>query len=105
MFLIKTGKVENKIPDIIGLASTTILNTIIREVENKNPDVNGVVKMQIMTLKYQTWKENISLLLIIINLFTSDILEAKIQQKELVNKSNIRNLVKKILISAKFPNH
>ena len=105
MFLIKTGKVENKIPDIIGLASTAILNTIIREVENKNPDVNGVVKMQIMTLKYQTWKENISLLLIIINLFTSDILEAKIQQKELVNKSNIRNLVKKILISAKFPNH
>ena len=95
MFLIKTGKVENKIPDIIGLASTAILNTIIREVENKNPDVNGVVKMQIMTLKYQTWKENISLLLIIINLFTSDILEAKIQQKELVSKSNIRNLVKK----------
>ena len=95
MFLIKTGKVENKIPDIIGLASTAILNTIIREVENKNLDVNGVVKMQIMTLKYQTWKENISLLLIIINLFTSDILEAKIQQKELVNKSNIRNLVKK----------
>ena len=95
MFLIKTGKVENKIPDIIGLASTAILNTIIREVENKNPDVNGVVKMQIMTVKYQTWKENISLLLIIINLFTSDILERKIQQKELVNKSNIRNLVKK----------
>ena len=95
MFLIKTGKAENKIPDIIGLASTAILNTIIREVKNKNPDVNGLVKMQIMTLKYQTWKENISLLLIIINLFTSDILEAKIQQKELVNKSNIRNLVKK----------
>ena len=43
MFLIKPGKVENKIPDIIGLAPTAILNTIIREVENKNPEVNGVV--------------------------------------------------------------
>ena len=48
----------------------TVLNTKISEVENKNPNVSGLVKKkeQIMVLKYQTLKENISLLLIIINL-------------------------------------
>ena len=37
----KTGEVENKMPDTIGLVTTIILNTKIGEVENKIPDISG----------------------------------------------------------------
>ena len=36
----KNGKVENKIPDISGLATTAILNIIIGEIENQIPDTS-----------------------------------------------------------------
>ena len=33
-----------KIPEVSGLATTTVLNTKISEVDNKIPDLNGLVK-------------------------------------------------------------
>ena len=54
----------------IGLVTTTINNTKIGEVEEKMLDVSGLFKTffgLFMMLKYQTLKQNIILLLIIIN--------------------------------------
>ena len=45
-----------------------------------------------MMLKYQTLRENS--LLLDYNKFTSDIIDAKIKQKELVDKPHISNLAK-----------
>ena len=56
-------------PDPSGSVTTTVLNIQISEAENKIPSVSGLLKKkQIMTLKRKTLTENISLLLIIINL-------------------------------------
>ena len=52
-----------------GLTATTVLNTKISEVENKIPDVSGLAKKEHVTmLKYPTLRKNILLLLIIANL-------------------------------------
>ena len=64
----KFGDVENKLPDISSLISTTILDRKIGEVENKISDISGLVKKRIKVLKYQTLSQSILLLLIIINL-------------------------------------
>ena len=42
------GDVENKIPDISGLATTAVLNTKIGEVENESPDVSGLVSTAVL---------------------------------------------------------
>ena len=56
-------------PDPSGSVTTTVLNIQISEAENKIPSASGLLKKkQIMTLKRKTLTENISLLLIIINL-------------------------------------
>ena len=65
----KIGEVENKFPDVSGLATTDVLNTKLGEIENAIPDLSKIVKKRkIMTLKEQTLKGNISLLLIIVHL-------------------------------------
>ena len=46
----------------------SVLNTKIKEVDDKIPEFSGLVKKQIMMLKYQKWRENSLLILIIINL-------------------------------------
>ena len=46
------GDFDNKIPDVSGLVTTTVLNTEISEVENKIPNASGLVKKHIMMLKY-----------------------------------------------------
>ena len=74
--------------------TATVLNTKIGEVENEIPNVNGLVKKQVMMLKYQTLKKKY-FTASDYNKFASDILDDKIKQKELVNKSDIFNLVKK----------
>ena len=66
------------------------MNTKIGGVENKMPDVSGLVKktdykMSDTEIKYFNTADY--------NKFTSDILDAKIKQKELVNKSDISNLI------------
>ena len=46
------GDFDNKIPDVSGLVTTTVLNTEISEVENKIANASGLVKKHIMMLKY-----------------------------------------------------
>ena len=84
----KISEVENKIPDTSGLVTTTVLNTEISEVENKIVSVSGLVKktdydakIKDIEGKYFTTDDY--------NKFTSDILDVKIKQRELVNKSDI----------------
>ena len=74
----KKKKIDKKLEDVnknvlnvSGLSATTVLKTKTIEVDNKIPNVVGLIKKQIMMLKYQTLKENISLLLIIIKLQVS----------------------------------
>ena len=58
------------IPGISGLITIIVLNIAINEVENKIPNLSVSVENEIMTLKTQILKKNISPLLIIINLRT-----------------------------------
>ena len=65
--------VENKIPDISILVTTTVLNTKIGEAENKIPDFSGLVKRtdcdgKISDIRSFYKISDILLLLIIINL-------------------------------------
>ena len=84
----KISKVKNKIPDTHGLVNTTVLNTNIREVENIIPDVSDLVnktdykaKISHIEKTYFTTSDY--------NKFTKEILDAKIQEKGLLSKSNI----------------
>ena len=68
--------------------TTTVLNTQISEVENKTPSVTDLVnktdydaKIKDTGGKYFTTADY--------NKFKSDIVDAKIKEKELVNKSDI----------------
>ena len=65
----KISEVENKIPDVSGLVTTTLLNTKIGDVENKIPDASGLA----MTTDYNTKIKDIEVIL--------DILDAKVKQK------------------------
>ena len=52
-----------------GFETTTVLNTKIGEVEHKTLDVSSLVeKTDYKNFKYKTSRENVSLLLIVINL-------------------------------------
>ena len=59
----KVNEIRNKIPRITYLSTTAALTTV----ENKMPNVSDLFKKQIMMQKYQKWKINILLLLIIIS--------------------------------------
>ena len=61
-------KVKNKIPDTSCGVTTVVMNTKISEVKNKIPGVIGLAKKTDYEAKKKTLKENISLLLITINL-------------------------------------
>ena len=73
--------------------TTTVLDTKIGEVKNKIPDVNGLVKktnynskISDIAKKYFTPSDY--------NKFTKKILDGKIKERGLVDKSDISNLVK-----------
>ena len=100
----KVNNLEKKNPDsttllwiseleVSGLVTTTILNIKISEIENKIPNISDLIKKEDQHAeisdiegKYFTTSDY--------NKFTSEILDAKIKQKGLVNKSDISNLVK-----------
>ena len=100
----KVNNLEKKNPDsttllwiseleVSGLVTTTILNIKISEIENKIPNISDLIKKEDQHAeisdieeKYFTTSDY--------NKFTSEILDAKIKQKELVIKSDISNLVK-----------
>ena len=48
----KTGEFEIKIPDIIGLVTTAVINTKIGEAGNKIPDASGLVTTAILNVKF-----------------------------------------------------
>ena len=84
----KISKNENKIPDTSSLVTATVLNTNFSEVEIKIPSLSGLVKktdygaeIKYIEGKYFTTAGY--------DKFISDILDVKIKQKELVNKSDI----------------
>ena len=92
VFNTEIGEVENRIPDVSGLVNTAVPNAKIGEVENKILFVSGLVKKKVYDTKilhiegkYFTTSDY---------KFMSDILDAKIKGKELVDKSNISSLVK-----------
>ena len=85
------GEVESKIPDTSGLVTITFLNTKIGEVENKILDDSGLVKktdflakISIIKQKYFTTLNK--------NKFTSEIVDAKIKQANLVPNSDLSTL-------------
>ena len=82
-------------PVVSFLESTTVLDTKIKVVDNKIPDLSGLVKKT----DYGSEISEIEGKFIIISdydKFTNDILDAKVKQRNLVNKSSISNLAKKI---------
>ena len=81
----KIKNIEDKIPDITDLATNTTLNAKINEVKNKVPNITNLAapvapttvenkmsmlvilsEKQIMVQKYQKWKININILLLLI---------------------------------------
>ena len=88
----KIGKVEKK-TDVGGLVNTTALNAKIAEVENKIPDFSDLVKkinsngkISEIEAKYFTTFDYYK--------FTNKILETRIKEKGLIDKSSISNFVK-----------
>ena len=84
----KISEVENKTPDTSGLVTTNVLNTKVSEVENKIPSDSRSVnktnydgKIKDVEGKYFTTPDY--------NKFTGDILDVKKKRKKLVNKSDI----------------
>ena len=73
--------------------TTTVLNTKITEVENKNPNIIDLARKTYYNAKILEIKRKY-LTTSDYNKITSNILDAKIKQKELVSKSDTSNLVK-----------
>ena len=85
------GEVESKIPDTSGLVTITFLNTKIGEVENKILDDSGLVKKTDFIAKISIIKEKYFTTLNK-NKFTSEIVDAKIKQANLVPNSDLSTL-------------
>ena len=83
-----------KIPDVSGLVINTILKAKISEVKNKIPVSSDLVKETNYDTKISADAEGKFITISDYNKFLSDIIAAQIKQKELVNKSDISNLVK-----------
>ena len=82
------------------MVTTTVLNTKISKVENKIPYVGELVKKIYQGTKISEIERK-HITTSDYNRFTKEILDAGIKQKELVNKSNISNLVKNSDINIK----
>ena len=82
----KIAEVKNEIPAISGLVTAIILNTKIGEVENKIPSVIDLVRKQVITLKYQILRQNILLLLVIINLQVKYLMLGSKKRDKLINQ-------------------
>ena len=90
----KIGEVENKLPDTGGLMTTTVLDTKTGDVYNKVPDVSGLINKIVHNAKTSDIEKKYFTTLNY-NKFTTEILDAKIKEKRLLDKFNVSNLVKK----------
>ena len=82
-----------------GLVTSTVLSNKIGEVEDKIPDVSGLVKKTDYDAKMKDIKTSDH------KKFTNETLDAKIKQKELGNKSEICNLIKKYDLNTNLRNY
>ena len=89
----KIGEVENQIPDTGALVTTTVLDTKIGEVQKKIPDVSGFFKKVDYNMKISDFGKKY-LTTSDYNKFAKEILDAKIKEEGLVDKSDISNLAK-----------
>ena len=96
----KIGEVEHQIPDTSALVTTTVLDTKIGEVQKKIPDVSGFVKKADYNTKISDFGKKY-LTTFDYNKFAKEILDAKIKEKGLVDKSDISNLAKTSDLDAK----
>ena len=72
--------------------TTNVINTKIREVENKIPDTSGLVKKTDYNAKISDIEKKY-FITNDYNNFKSEIIDAKITEKGLVDKSNISSLI------------
>ena len=77
----KITEIQGKIPSITGLATTAALTAV----ENKIPNASNLVKKNAKKLDISSMAAY--------NKFTSQILDAKIKQKELVDKSAVAGFI------------
>ena len=89
----KIGEVENQIPDTSALVTATVLDTKIGEVQKKIPDVSGFFKKVDYNMKISDFGKKY-LTTSDYNKFAKEILDAKIKEEGLVDKSDISNLAK-----------
>ena len=89
-------EVVNNIPDVIGLVTTAVFNTKIKEVENKILIVSGLVKKTDYNARISDIKKKL-FNTFDYNKFPSETLDVKVKEKELVDKSIFFNLVKNLI--------
>ena len=86
--ILKLGEVENNIPDTSGLVTAAVLNTKLGEVENKTPDVIGLVKKTNYNAKiFDTEKKYFTIS--DYNKFLRKIRDAKVQQANIATDSDL----------------
>ena len=76
----------NNIPDVIGLVTTAVFNTKIKEVENKILIVSDLVKKTDYNAKMSDIKKKL-FNTFDYNKFSTETLDAKTKEKELVDQS------------------
>ena len=96
----RIGDVGKKIPDVSGLVTTNFLNRKISKVENGISNVGVVVQKPDYDAKITDIKGK-HFTTADYNRFTGDILDTKIRQKELGNKSDSSNPIKHSDLSTK----
>ena len=90
----KLNNLENRIPDASTLIQYNQYNTG-KQVENKICDVSDLVKKTDYDTKIKDIKGKY-FTTVDYNKFTSDIFDAKVKQKHLVDESKISNVVKNL---------
>ena len=85
--------VDKKVPEISGFVTSTVLNTKISYVKNKIPAVSDLVKKIDCHVKIVEIEGNY-IVTFDYNKFTTNILDAKLKQKQLVNKYYFSSLPK-----------
>ena len=86
----KIKNIEDKIPNITGLATTPAFTVV----ENNIPNVSNLVKKQIMMQKYETLKKYFTNF--DYNRFTNDILHTKITENKLIDEYDLDEKIKNI---------
>ena len=86
----KIKNIEDKIPNITGLATTAVFTVV----ENNIPNVSNLVKKQIMMQKYETLKKYFTNS--DYNRFTNDILDTKVTENKLIDEYDLDEKIKNI---------